>query len=89
MSLKEEDTTRYLCAAAHLDWELRTQVINQVLEEEHKAIGLSFGVNLIALLKQCLAARRRKRIRDLSLALLLLLGLFVVISSENPWSIVP
>jgi hypothetical protein len=44
---------------------------------------------LIALLKQCLAARRRKRIRDLSLALLLLICLFVVIYSENPWSIVP
>ena len=63
-------TTRHLCAAAHIDWKFRRKVIKQLVEDEFEALGPSFGVDLVAVLKHCVAARRRKLIRDIFLVLI-------------------
>jgi hypothetical protein len=68
------DSTRYLCAAAHLDGALRNWVFKHVLYVEHKAIGPSHGIDLPTVVRHCLAARRRKTRRNVALVVLLVLG---------------
>lgn len=76
MDFKKTDATRYLCAAAYLDSTFRDYVIRELIEERHKAVGPSHGVDAVAVAKHCLAVRRRKRMRDLWLAVLFLPVLF-------------
>lgn len=71
--LSHTETTRYLCAAAHLDANFRNYVIKHVVNEEHKAIGESFGVDAVSVARHCLAARQRALLRDIALFLILLL----------------
>lgn len=67
------DTTRYLCAAAYQDRAFRDRVIEQVIEERHRAIGPSYGVDLGAVTRHCLIARSLQVRRDV-----LLTGLFLL-----------
>ncbi len=78
MDIKQTSTTRYLCAAAHLDPAFCDAVIQQLIEEDHKAIGLSYGVDLPTILMHCLVARRRRDIRDITIAILFIISLFSV-----------
>jgi len=66
-------TTRYLCAAVALDEGLRRRVLHDVLEEEHRAVITTPGVDLVSVLKYALAAHRRQVIRDAVLLVLLVL----------------
>lgn len=70
------ETTRYLCAAAHLDEDFREYAIKNVFEEEHRAVGESYGVDIIPVAKWCYAARQRVFYRDLLLFIDLLIVLF-------------
>lgn len=73
------ETTRYLCAAAHLDEDFREYAIKNVFEEDHRAVGESYGVDIIPVAKWCYTARQRVYYRDLILfidLLVLLLSLF-------------
>jgi len=83
MDSKNTETTRYLCAAAHLNSNFCNQVIEQIIEEEHKAISRSYGVDSFVVVKHCLAARRRRMIRDIVLAILFVLSIFVVTSGND------
>jgi uncharacterized protein YybS (DUF2232 family) len=76
-------TTRYLCAAAHLDLIFRHRVIEQLVNDEHRAFGPSYGVDIVTIVKHCLAARHRKSIRDIILALTFLPIIFVVAISQD------
>jgi len=60
-------TTRYLCAAVTLDPELERKVLEDVLEEQHRAIVTTPGVDLVTVLKYALAAHRRRLVRDVLL----------------------
>ena len=62
--------TQYLCASAHLDEKFAREVIRNVVEEEHRAVAPSFGVDLVTVVRHCLAARDRKVVRDLFLTML-------------------
>lgn len=62
-------TTRWLCAAVTLDPELERRVLDEVLEEEQRAVITSPGVDLVTVLKYALAAHRRRVIRDIVLFL--------------------
>jgi hypothetical protein len=66
-------TTRYLCAGVALRPELRQQVLEGILEEEHRAVITTPGVDLVTVLKYALAAQRRQVIRDVVLIVLLCL----------------
>ncbi|MGH3886170.1 MAG: hypothetical protein ACRDSZ_06290 [Pseudonocardiaceae bacterium] len=71
-----DGTTRYLCAAAHLDEEFCDEAIAEFLVEPVRAIPPSPGVDSAAVLREAVAAQTRRRIRDgLLLALLALLAL--------------
>jgi hypothetical protein len=67
--------TRYLCAAAYLDSDFQDRVLRETLEDPHRAVVPSFGFDLDAVVRHCLRARRLKLIRDVLLALLLVVGL--------------
>ena len=61
------NTTRYLCAAAHLDASFRNQVIEQLLDQHYRAVAPSWGVDLKVVVVHCLDARRRAAFRDILL----------------------
>lgn len=70
-----DGTTRYLCAAAHLDEEFCDAAIAEFLVEPVRAIPPSPGVDSAAVLREAVAAQTRRRIRDgLLLALLVVLA---------------
>jgi hypothetical protein len=77
---EKTEATRYLCAAAYLHGFFRSMVIKLFAEEEHTAIAVSYGVDAATVLKHCLAARRIATIRNLLLALPLLLFLLAFLS---------
>jgi hypothetical protein len=68
-----EEMTRYLCAAVTIDKALTETVIEDVLEEEHRAIAVTPGLDLVTVLKFAIAASRRRMIRDVLLFLILCL----------------
>ncbi|HZD00502.1 MAG TPA: hypothetical protein VFA46_10035 [Actinomycetes bacterium] len=68
------ETTRYLCAAAYLDRRFAEHVITKVLQEEHRAVAPSYGVDIVPVVRHCLTAQRRRQIRDAVLTGLLLVG---------------
>jgi len=80
---KQTATTRHFCAAAHLNWRLRNQVINNFLFKKFEAIGPSPGVDLVAVLKHCIAARRRKMLRDILLSFLFVFAVFFGFSAKS------
>lgn len=65
--------TRYLSAAVTFDDSLAAQLIENVLEEPHRAIAATPGVNLATVLRYALAANRRRLIRDILLLIYLAL----------------
>jgi hypothetical protein len=58
------ETTRYLCAAAQVDEDFTAHVIKTVLDEPHRAVAPSYGVDLSAVARHAIAARRRRLARD-------------------------
>ena len=72
-------TTRWLCAAVTLDPELERRVLDEVLEEQQRAVVTTPGVDLVTVLKYALAAHRRRVIRDIILLVDLLALILTVI----------
>jgi hypothetical protein len=66
------DVTYYLCALAHLNQSFREMVINEFIDEEYKALGISYGVDIVPVIKHCVAANRSQFIRDLLLTFCLI-----------------
>ncbi len=71
-----DDTTRYLCAAAHLDPRFADRAVAEYLVEDVRAVPPSPGLNSASVLREAVAARSRRRTRDVVLLLLLLALLF-------------
>ncbi|HEV7651194.1 MAG TPA: hypothetical protein VGP26_23845 [Actinophytocola sp.] len=72
-----DDTTRYLCAAAHLDPDFANSAIREFLVEETRPVATSVGVDATAVLGEAVAARTRRKLRDVALLVLLVGMLFV------------
>jgi hypothetical protein len=68
----DDAATRYLCAAVALSQAVRQKALEDVLEEEHRAVVTTPGVDLVTVLKYAIAAHRRQVARDIVLVLLLL-----------------
>jgi hypothetical protein len=81
-------TTRYLCAAAHLDPRFAREAIGEYLVEEVRAIPPSPGVDAAAVLRDAVAARCRGKIRDGLLLGLFVLSLFTVTGLTVLWIII-
>jgi len=60
-------TTRWLCAAVTLDAGLERRVLDEVLEEQQRAVITTPGVDLVTVLKYALEAHRRRLVRDIVL----------------------
>jgi len=74
-----DDTTRYLCAAAHLDADYANEAIREFLVEDTRQVPPSAGLDVAAVLGEAVAARTRRKLRDI--ALLVLLCGFVFVGS--------
>lgn len=72
--MKKSNTTRYLCAAAQIDRTFRTKVLERILDEEYRVISISAGVDLLAVVKHCLDAKRRELIRNIILLILFIMA---------------
>jgi hypothetical protein len=74
------ETTRLLCAAAYTDGTFAQEVVEQILEDDYRAVEVPPGVDPLPVIKHCLMAFRRKTLRDWVLAAnLLIVVLYVVI----------
>lgn len=73
--MRNSNTTRYLCAAAQLDRTFRTQVFSEIINEDHRVISIPAGVDLLAVVRHCVNAKRRKLIRNILVSFLFLLAL--------------
>ncbi|HZD73927.1 MAG TPA: hypothetical protein VE776_08610 [Actinomycetota bacterium] len=71
------DATRYLCAGAYLDSDFAQAAIHAIVEEEHRAVGPSYGIDLRPILRHCLAARRRHAAQASAITATLLLNLLL------------
>jgi hypothetical protein len=71
-------TTRYLCAACHLDERFARTVIGETVDQQYRAVAPSFGVHLPSVARHALAARRRRLFRDLLLLWCLMVSAIVV-----------
>ncbi|WP_434439361.1 hypothetical protein [Lentzea sp. E54] len=71
-----DDTTRFLCGAAHRDEEFADSAIHEYLVESTRSIPRSPGVNAGAVLREAVAARTRRKVRDGVLLLLAVVVLF-------------
>ncbi|WP_394615934.1 hypothetical protein JNUCC0626_40450 [Lentzea sp. JNUCC 0626] len=71
-----DDTTRFLCGAAHRDEEFADSAIREYLVESTRSIPRSPGVNAGAVLREAVAARTRRKVRDSVLLVLAVVVLF-------------
>jgi hypothetical protein len=69
------DTTRYLCAAAHLDNRFARQVAAKIVTDRRRAAVPSFGTDPDIVMRHCVAARRRQNVRDVFVTAALLAAL--------------
>lgn len=69
------DATAYLSGAAHIDPAFRDAVIEELVENPHRIPPPSFGIDVVAVVKECLTARRWGILRGLILLLIPLLVL--------------
>ncbi|HEV2633784.1 MAG TPA: hypothetical protein VGX23_01485 [Actinocrinis sp.] len=73
-TVTDQDATRYLCSAAHLDQDFTRSVVREVLVAEHRLPIPVPGVDLSAVIRHCLAARARLLYRDCTLVAVLLVA---------------
>lgn len=67
------NATRYLCAAAYLAPWFATGVIGEVVAS-HRAVAQSRDIDLEPVIRHCLKARRMQLVRDITLCVLLFVG---------------
>jgi hypothetical protein len=70
-----DDTTRYLCAAAHLDEKFTDNAIREFLVEPTRPVAPSPGTDATAVLGEAIAARLRRKYRDAVLAVLAIVAI--------------
>lgn len=63
------DATRYLCTAARVDQNFRERVMDELLDEDLRAVAPSVGFDLGPVLAHCMAAHQQRRLRDIGLLL--------------------
>ncbi len=80
-----DDTTRNLCAAVHVDADFCDAVIREYLTEPRRAIPVSPGIDAAAVLREAVAARTRRRIRDAVLLAVLVVVFFLSSSLLIGW----
>ena len=72
------ETTRLMCAAAYLEGTFAQEVITELADEPYRAVQVPEGVDPVPVMRHCIAACRRKNIRDALLAVLLVLAVIAL-----------
>ncbi|MDH2429665.1 hypothetical protein [Sphaerisporangium sp. TRM90804] len=76
------NATRYLCAAAYLDPRFRERVLDEMLHDRFRAVAPSQGrFDLGPVIQHCREARTMLLVREMLIAVLLLIGLYM-----QPWA---
>lgn len=83
--VQRDNTTRYLCAAAQLNEVYANSAIREFLVEPLRAIPPTPGVDTTAVLREAVASRARRRIRDAVVLALLVVLLFTDPVLFLPW----
>src|ERR1700759_1246406 len=83
--VQRDNTTRYLCAAAQLNEAYADSAIREFLVEPLRAIPPTPGVDTTAVLREAVASRARRRIRDAVVLALLVVLLFTDPVLFLPW----
>jgi hypothetical protein len=81
----DDDATRYLCAAAHIDERFARRAIAELLIDEHRAPAPSHGIDTVAVLRHCLAARGRRLHRDSAICLVIVIALLLALWQAVAW----
>jgi hypothetical protein len=77
------ETTRLMCAAAYLDGTFAQDVFEEIVEEPYRAVRPPEGVDIVPVVKHCVAARRQKAIRDLTLLVILVLTFVLFVATQS------
>jgi hypothetical protein len=83
MDWKRSEATRYLCAAAHLDFSFRDKVLRNFLKKPYTALGPSYGIDASVVARHCLAAHRNQLVLDGLLVGLIALALVTSVFSAS------
>ncbi|MDQ3406427.1 MAG: hypothetical protein M3548_24040 [Actinomycetota bacterium] len=78
---ERDDTTRYLCAAAHLDADYANKAIKEFLVEPTRPVTPTPGVDVGTVLAESIAARTRRKLVDS--ALIVLAVALVIVAPMN------
>ena len=81
----DQDATRYLCAAAHVDPEFARRAVRELLVDEHRLPVPHPELDLPTVLRHCIAARARRLYRDAAIVVVLALALAVAGWSVAAW----
>jgi hypothetical protein len=81
----EQDATRYLCAAAHVEPEFARRVVRELLVNEHKLPVPHPTLDLPTVVRHCIASRGRRLYRDCAIVVILLLAVAVCGWSVIAW----
>jgi hypothetical protein len=77
------EVTRLMCAAAYLDGTFAQDVVDEVLDEHHRAVHIPPGIDIATVAKHCVAACRQKIVRDVLLTADLLLTVVLAVVTES------
>lgn len=77
------DTTRYLCAATYLKRGLARKIRTEIVNEKHRALGPSGGVDTGAILRHAVAATTYQAVRDFGMLVAIIL-MFVGFGTNLP-----
>jgi len=77
------ETTRLMCAAAYTEPTFAQEVVEELVEEDYRAVAVPPGVDPEPVVKHCLAAVGRKRLRDRVLAGSLVVAVLLLVSGGS------
>jgi hypothetical protein len=69
------EVTRHLCTAVQLDGDLARRAVRKIISEESRGVAPSLGIDLGLVVRHCLLAHHRQRLRDTLVAGLAFLSL--------------
>jgi hypothetical protein len=81
------ETTRLLCAAAYTEATFAQEVVDELLEEDHRAVEVPPGVDPAPVLRHCVAASALKRRRDRWLAATLVVLVVVSLVTGSSYAL--
>lgn len=83
----DQDATRYLCAAAHVDPQFARRAVRELLVDEHRLPVAHPELDLPTVLRHCIAARARRLYRDAAIAVIIALAAAVAGWSVAAWGV--